>query len=45
VRLLPPLVFLLGLFGLASLRGRVLQVLAFLAVEDGPPPPPLRKQS
>jgi hypothetical protein len=36
VRLLAPLVFLLGVFGLAALRGRVVHTLAFLAIEDGP---------
>jgi hypothetical protein len=34
--LLAPLVFLLGLFGLAALRGCVLHAFAFLAVEDDP---------
>jgi hypothetical protein len=34
--LLPSLVLLLGLFGLAALRGRVVHTLAFLAVEYGP---------
>jgi hypothetical protein len=34
--LLAPLVFLLGPLGLAVLRGSVVHVLAFLAVEDGP---------
>jgi hypothetical protein len=29
-------VFLLGLLGLAALRGRVVHALAFLGVEDGP---------
>jgi hypothetical protein len=33
--LLAPLVFLLGLFGLAALRGRIVHSLAFLAIEDG----------
>jgi hypothetical protein len=34
--LLSPLVFLLGLLGLASLCGCVVHALAFLAIEDGP---------
>jgi hypothetical protein len=34
--LLAPLMLLLGLLGLASLRGRVVHALALLAVEDGP---------
>jgi hypothetical protein len=34
--LLAPLVFLLGLLGLAALSGRVIHALALLAVEDGP---------
>jgi hypothetical protein len=33
---LAPLVFLLGLLGLAALRGRVVHTLALVAVEDGP---------
>jgi hypothetical protein len=33
--LLAPLVLLLGLFGLAALRGRVVHALALLLVEDG----------
>jgi hypothetical protein len=33
---LAPLVFLLGLLGLAALRGRVIHALALLPVEDGP---------
>jgi hypothetical protein len=33
--LLAPLVLLLGLFGLAALRGRVVHTLALLPVEDG----------
>jgi hypothetical protein len=34
--LLAPLVFLLGLLGLADLRGCVVHALAFLAIEDSP---------
>jgi hypothetical protein len=34
--LLAPLVLLLGLLGLAALRGRVIHVFALFAVEDGP---------
>jgi hypothetical protein len=34
--LLPPLMLLLGLLGLAALLGRVVHALAFLAVEDAP---------
>jgi hypothetical protein len=34
--LLGPLVLLLGLLELATLRGRVIHVLALLAIEDGP---------
>jgi hypothetical protein len=34
--LVAPLVFLLGVFGLAALRGRVVHALALLAIEDGP---------
>jgi hypothetical protein len=34
--LLAPLVLLLGLFGLAALRGRVVHALVLLPVEDGP---------
>jgi hypothetical protein len=34
--LFAPLVFLLGLLGLATLRGRVVHALTLLDVEDGP---------
>jgi hypothetical protein len=34
--LLAPLVLLLGVFGLAALRGHVVHALALLAIEDGP---------
>jgi hypothetical protein len=39
------LVLLLGLLGLAALRGHIVHALALLVVEDGPPPPPRRKQN
>jgi hypothetical protein len=34
--LLAPLVFLLGLFGFAAFRGRIVHSLAFFAIGDGP---------
>jgi hypothetical protein len=36
IAFLAPLEFLMGLLGLAALRGRVIHALALLAVEDGP---------
>jgi hypothetical protein len=38
-------VLLLGLLGLATLRGRVVHALAFRPVEDDPPPPPRQRRS
>jgi hypothetical protein len=47
-RLLPfltPLVLLLGVLGLAALRGCVVHALAFFSYRRSPPPPPRQRQS